>query len=457
MGGSATQPTMQPQQQGYNPAFGTGDPSLQPDPTKGTGYGGMATPPTQAVGGYNPTMGTGYGGMGAGPDPAKQAAYTQSQQPNIFQQSAGAMGQAQQTLTGLSQFQPTAMQAATAGPTAIYGGATVAPSAQMQAPQLGQASTMQGVGAVQGAQAPSQIAVDQLRTTDMGEYMSPYTQQVIERGQADIERQRQLASQDLGASASAAKAFGGSRHGVAEGTLAGEYGRMGMDFAAQQRQRAFDQAQQAAQYDIGQTQAARTLASQQRFQASQLGQQAREMAAARDQAARAGNMQAANQFATQQAGLEQSAGLANMQALNAQRAQQAGLTQSAGLASMGALNTAAQQQAAREQAARATTYGGQFQGAGIQQGAAGGLANLGQQMFGMGQDIQGAIGGQGQFQRGLQQSLLDRAMGQYGGATGAPMSGLGALSSILSGLPNMGSTSTSRTPFNPLGLLGALL
>lgn len=416
--------------------------------------GAAANQPTQAVGGYNPTMGTGFGGMGAGPDPAKQAAFNQSQaqQPNIFQQSAGAMGQAQQTLTGLSQFQPTAMQAATAGPTAIYSGATVAPSAQMQAPQLGQAATMQGVGSVQGAQAPSQIAVDQLRTIDIGEYMSPYTQQVIERGQADIERQRQLASQDLGASATAAKAFGGSRHGVAEGTLAGEYGRMGMDFAAQQRQRAFDQAQQAAQYDIGQTQAARTLASQQQFQASQLGQQAREMAAAREQAARAGNMQAANQFATQQAGLEQAAGLANMQALNAQRAQQAGLTQSAGLASMGALNTAAQQQAAREQAARAATYGGQFQGAGIQQGAAGGLAGLGRQMFGMGQDIQQQQAQQGLLQQGLQQALIDAAKGQYAGFTGAPAASLTAPLAALGAIPGQSTTTQTQTP----GLLNYL-
>ena len=123
---------------------------------------------------------------------------------------------------------------------------------------------------------------------------------------------------------------------------------------------------------------------------------------------------------------------------------------------MGALNTAGQAQAGREQAARQATFGGQFQGAGIRQGAASGLSGLGGQMFGIGQQVQGAIGQQGQFQRGLQQQLLDRAMGQYGGATGAPMAGLGALTSVLSGVP-YGSTTTSRTPFNPLGLLGAFI
>ncbi len=103
---------------------------------------------------------------------------------NIFQQSAGAMGQAQRTLGGLAQFQPAAMQAATVGPAA-----TMTPA------QLAAAERMQGVSAVQAAQAPDQIAVNQLATTDMQQYMSPYTQQVIEAGQSDIERQRQMASE----------------------------------------------------------------------------------------------------------------------------------------------------------------------------------------------------------------------------------------------------------------------
>lgn len=352
-----------------------------------------------AVNNYNPTMGTGYELAVVTRDPAntplsrpqpQQPQMVQPTGPNIFQQSSGALGQAQQTLTGLSEFQPQPMQAA----------------------QLGPAATMQGVGAVQAAQAPDQIEVNQLATTDIGQYMSPYQQQVIEAGQADIERQRQMASENLAAQAQRAGAFGGSRQAVQEGVLAGEALRQAGQLSAQQRQRGFETALQSGQFDIGQTQAARTLASQQGFQAEQLGQQAREAAAAREQAARAGNMQAANQFATQQAQLEQAANQAN--------------------------------------------YQGQFTGAGIRQGAASGLSGLGGQMFGIGQQVQGAIGQQGQFQRGLQQQLLDRAMGQYGGATGAPMAGLGALTSVLSGVP-YGSTTTSRTPFNPLGLLGAFI
>ena len=58
-----------------------------------------------------------------------------------------------------------------------------------------------------------------------------------------------MAANRLGAQASAAGAFGGSRQGVAEGVLAGEYGRMGADIAAQQRQTGYSQAMQSAMAD----------------------------------------------------------------------------------------------------------------------------------------------------------------------------------------------------------------
>ncbi|MEL0016504.1 MAG: hypothetical protein VW715_14880 [Rhodospirillales bacterium] len=101
----------------------------------------------------------------------------------------------------------------------------------------------------------------------VGAFMNPYQQAVIERTQQDIERQRQMAENRLAAQASAAGAFGGSRQGVAEGVLAGEYGRMGADIAAQQRQAGFSQAMQNAMAD----RAARLGAAQ---QLAGLGQQA---------------------------------------------------------------------------------------------------------------------------------------------------------------------------------------
>jgi hypothetical protein len=250
--------------------------------------------------------------------------------PNVFKQAQGYQTQAGQTYGGLAGFQ--------------------APTAQ--AAQIGQVGTLAGA--------------------DMGQYMSPYTQQVIERGQADIARQREQAMNRLGAQASAAGAFGGSRQGVAEGVTMGEYGRMAGDFAAQQREKAYQQALGAAQYDIGQQQ----------------------------------------QRALQQANLQQQAALANQQAA--------------------------------------------LSGAGIQQAGAAGLGALGQQLFGQGMGVQQQIGQQAAFQRSLQQKLLDLQKQQFGQATGAPLSGLGAMSQIMAQTP-MSTTSTNRTPFNPATLLYALL
>jgi hypothetical protein len=123
----------------------------------------------------------------------------------------------------------------------------------MGGPLYGQAA--QAYGNLAGFQAPTAQAaqIDPTKTlagANIGQYMSPYTQEVIDRTQQDIARQQQSAQNTLGAEATRAGAFGGSRHGVAEGTLAGEYGRMAGDIAAQQRQQAFINAQAAAGSDI---------------------------------------------------------------------------------------------------------------------------------------------------------------------------------------------------------------
>jgi hypothetical protein len=120
-------------------------------------------------------------------------------------------------------------------------------------------------GALQGAIGGTQAAMQS--PLNVGAYMNPYTSQVIDRTQQDIERQRQMAMNTLGAQATAARAFGGSRQGVAEGVLGGEYGRMGADIAAQQRQAGYGQALNAAMAD----RAARAAAA---GQLGQLGGQA---------------------------------------------------------------------------------------------------------------------------------------------------------------------------------------
>jgi hypothetical protein len=423
----------------------------------------------------------------------------------------------------LSGFAPTAMGAASAGPAATYGGATVAetdayggatvaktdayggatisPIERARAAQLGEVERMQGVGAVRSARAPGQIDVDTLATTSFDPYLSPYTQNVIELGQQDIERQRQMASNTLGAQAQAAGAFGGSRQAVQEGVLAGEALRQAGALSAQQRQQAFTQALQSGQFDIGNVQQARALSSGQQMTAETLGQQAREAGAARDQAARAGNMAAANQFAAQQAQLEQQATLANQSAFNARAqqqaqltqqagltaaaqaaarasqqagltqaagltaaaqaaaraSQQAGLTQAAGLSNQAALNQAMQAEAARQQAANAANFQGQFQAAGIQGGAANAMAGL------AGQQLQSQLTGlgaqmsAGEQARALEQAQLQADYAMFQEQQAYPLSQLNAVLAAGSGIPAGLGTVTQRDPFGGLTAVGNLL
>jgi hypothetical protein len=67
----------------------------------------------------------------------------------------------------------------------------------------------------------------------------------------DMARQAQMAQNTLGAEATRAGAFGGSRQGVAQGTMLGDYGRAFGDIAAQQRQQGFNTALSAAQAQQG--------------------------------------------------------------------------------------------------------------------------------------------------------------------------------------------------------------
>ena len=106
---------------------------------------------------------------------------------------------------------------------------------QFQAPEA-QAAQIGEVGSIGGA--------------DMGRYMSPYTQGVIESGLRDIGGAQQMALGQQQAQAQRAGAFGGSRHGIAEAETRKAYGQQAADLVARERANAFLNAQQAAQFDI---------------------------------------------------------------------------------------------------------------------------------------------------------------------------------------------------------------
>ena len=90
-----------------------------------------------------------------------------------------------------------------------------------------------------------------LQGPNIAQFMNPYTTDVIGRTGMDMARQAQMAQNTLGAEATRAGAFGGSRQGVAQGTMLGDYGRAFGDIAAQQRQQGFNTALSAAQAQQG--------------------------------------------------------------------------------------------------------------------------------------------------------------------------------------------------------------
>lgn len=108
-----------------------------------------------------------------------------------------------------------------------------------------------GLGAAQGmGYNPQQVQAGQLATTNIAPYMNPYTEQVIRANEADILRGAQIGLGNLGAQAQAARAFGGSRHGVAEAELGRNVASQLAQSSAGLRQAGYATAQQNALQDI---------------------------------------------------------------------------------------------------------------------------------------------------------------------------------------------------------------
>jgi hypothetical protein len=90
----------------------------------------------------------------------------------------------------------------------------------------------------------------------IGSYMNPYTQYVRENALADLESSRQSAIRQTAAQAGAARAFGGSRQGVAEAQTNLGYGTQAGRLSTQLNENAFNQAMAAQQQDLARQQQA---------------------------------------------------------------------------------------------------------------------------------------------------------------------------------------------------------
>ena len=295
------------------------------------------------AGGSNPqnVQVAGQPGQSMAPSPAAGG--------NIFQQSSNAFTQALRGTSAAGAYQPANVFAGRVGTRFGYN------------PQNVQAGSPAG---------------------GINTYMNPYTQQVIDTSMADLERQRLMQQNQLGAQASAAGAFGGSRQGIAEAETNRAFAQQGGQLAAQLRQQGFQTALGASQQDVAnQMQAA--LANQgAQAQAAQFGQQT---------------------------GLQ-------AQGMNQQAAMQAALAnQSAGL-----------------------------QAANLGLSSANQLGNLSQQGLSMGQSISDRQAQQGAIQQALNQALIDASKAQYGGFTGSPTAGLNTLYGGL-GASNMGQQTQTTT------------
>ena len=452
---------------------------------------------TSGIGAYQPfmgaaqtatTAGAGMMGQGAniltGADTRNQFAQAQqamaaagipiSQMGNL----AAAAGQGAPLLAGAGADIEQAQQMAQ-----LYGQANLTPAqalmmqsvqqAQGAGPQFGAAQNVLGggIGALAGAaQGYNPMAAQA--------FMNPYQQQVINESLRQINRQGDIARQNLQAQAVRSGAFGGTREGIQRAELeralseqrnAAIVGglQQGYQSAAQQAQQAFEQQQQ------------RQLAQAQGYQgaAGQLGtmeaQRASQALAAAQYGGNIGQQLGAQQL--QQAGLgQQAAGLygslAQQQAALAGQygnlaAQQAGiLGQQAGLgqAQAGQYGNLAQTQfgIGSQLAAGLGSLGSQLANVGLQQG------QLGEATQRLGQQDVSFLYGLGQQQQGQKQRELDALRATQLQSVYQPYQNLAFLSDIYKGAPSTQMALTSQaapapSPFQQIaglatGALGTL-
>ena len=113
------------------------------------------------------------------------------------------------------------------------------------APQLGDATAMAGMaglGALNTQYTFNPYQAQQFTGNNVQAYMSPYMQNVVERQQADAQRQSDIARQAQGAQAARAGAFGGSGDFLMRSQAAGNLARQKGDIQAKGLQDAYTQA-----------------------------------------------------------------------------------------------------------------------------------------------------------------------------------------------------------------------
>jgi hypothetical protein len=213
----------------------------------------------------------------------------------------------------------------------------------------------------------------------IGSYMNPFSEMVRKNALADLESSRQTAIQQMGERANAAKAFGGSRQGVAESLTNLGFAKQAGNLGATLNEQAFNQAMAAQQADIGRMSAADIANQQAGLQGAQL---------------RLGGASQLGNLAAQQQALRLGGAQAVMGAGGARQAldqQQMDAIRNIGLQRLGVVQSSLGAQPANL-GMQATTPYSQNVGAGALGGALAG-AKLGSAVPGIGTALGAGIGG----------------------------------------------------------------
>lgn len=318
------------------------------------------------------------------------------------------------------------------GKASTYDPRMIGQAAGYRPDQIGQAATYKADQIGRAARMDDPMAIK----SGMQSYMNPYERNVINRSMADMSRMINQQDADIGAGAANSGAFGGARHGLLEATVRSEGQKNLGDLAANLRHQGFNTAAQLSGQDIA-------------------------------------NSMMADQYNT---GLQQQTKLANQGAVNAARSINTANQQQMKTLNQGAVNTARQFNAGNQQQTRMMNQGAanaarQYNTTAQNQRdiermnaelmGAGGLAalspmasGLGNQLFGIGQQITQDQMGAGALQQQLMQQILDRAGGQYDQKMGMPQNLLNmALASL--GMNPMTQATTTTGQYKP-GLLDYL-
>ena len=264
-----------------------------------------------------------------------------------------------------------------------------------------------------------------LSDMDIGQYMDPYMDAVMDSTMGDLDKARKQALNSTGVAATSGGAFGGDRHGVMESMDNANYLDQVARSSAQLRSQGFRNAQAAAMNDLG-------AMNQQRGANAMMGQEAA-MANAMSQNER-------NQFV----GSTASANANQAKQLAAQMAAMSGRGGGDGGRADRA-NAAASQQAALQAAM-------QMQGMfmdnnitrqGMQNSAANNVYQMGQDRWGMAQNATDALGQAGAQVDNINQGLANSIQDVWNQQTGAGQEQYSQFLAALAGAPQGDTTSTS--------------